>query len=224
MKPKTFPQRLSQACDNLAPIIPPYGQGRQVYIANHLKVSQEAVRKWFTGETRPRVAIMHNLAALLQVDEAWLSLGIEPELDRREKRAHGERTEGAVYVLFGLLTMLGGHCAFPGPSDVRAEYVDLYTILQGAQTAVHVSVGREMANGVYQFTVPHQYHEVKTIGVVYQGGARISLLDLSRQLIDAHRKPKSGAFTVTVKRHTNGGYFTDRDEWPRLRDIGEIAL
>lgn len=70
---KDFAQRLARACDD-SQIIPPYGKGRQVYIAKRLKVTQEAVRRWFSADSRPRVQIMSKLAALLEVDEAWLSL------------------------------------------------------------------------------------------------------------------------------------------------------
>lgn len=221
MRNKEFSQRLAQACDNLSTIVPPYGHGRQVFIARNLKVTQEAVRKWFTGDSRPKVNKMKELAALLEVDEAWLSLGVEPELDRREKRIHSEKTEGAVYVLFGLLTMSGGHCAFPGPKDPRAEYVDFYTILRGTQTAVHASVGREVSRGVYHFHVPQQYHDVKCIGVLHQGGMRIQLIDLRHELVDKHRQRKGGLFLVPVHKRENG-YYTGSDEWPRIRDVGDM--
>lgn len=49
----TFSKRLTQACDD-NPLIPDYDHGRQVTIANKLEVSQEAVRKWFTGDSVPR--------------------------------------------------------------------------------------------------------------------------------------------------------------------------
>jgi hypothetical protein len=52
-RPEDFYRRLKKICDESA-MIPPYGHGRQVHIATKLKVSQEAVRKWFTGDARPR--------------------------------------------------------------------------------------------------------------------------------------------------------------------------
>ena len=50
---QSFAQRLKQACDN-HDLIPPYGHGRQAHIATRLKISQEAVRKWFVGEAVPK--------------------------------------------------------------------------------------------------------------------------------------------------------------------------
>lgn len=221
MKHRDFNQRLAEACDNLSTVVPPYGHGRQVFIARRLKVTQEAVRKWFTGESRPKVGKMKELAALLEVDEAWLSLGVEAELDRREKRVHGEKTEGAIYLLFGMLTMAGGHCAFPGAKDPRAEYVDFYTILRGAQTAVHVAVGREVSKGVFQFNLPSQYHDVKCAGVIHLGGLRVQCIDLRHELVDKHRQRKGGSYAVAMGKK-DGGFFTGSDEWPRLHDVGDL--
>lgn len=221
MRAREFNQRLAQACDNLSAIVPPHGYGRQVLIARKLKVTQEAVRKWFTGESRPKVPKMKELAALLEVDEAWLSLGVEPELDRREKRVHSEKTEGAIYVLFGMLTMAGGHCAFPGEKDPRAEYVDFYSIIRGSQTAIHVCVGREISKNVYQFTVPQQYSDVKCIGVVHLGGMKVNLIDLRHEMIDDHKQRKSGSFIFTASKR-EGGFFTGGSVWPRVQSIGDL--
>jgi hypothetical protein len=48
-----FQARLTQAC-NESKDIPPYGKGRQTVLANLMGKSQEAVRKWFSGESMPR--------------------------------------------------------------------------------------------------------------------------------------------------------------------------
>lgn len=221
MRPRDFNQRLQLACDNLPEIVPPYGHGRQVYVARKLKVTQEAVRKWFTGDARPKMLKMRELAKLLEVDEAWLSLGIEPETDRREKRVHSEKTEGAIYVAFGLLTMAGGHCAFPGSNDPRAEYVDFYSIIRGQQKSFHVSIGREMSKGVYVFNVPAQYNDTISIGAIPIRGFRIHFIELKHALIEIHKQRKGSGFQVIVSK-TNATYTTGKDSWPQLQDIGDL--
>lgn len=216
-----FRTRLLQACDE-APNIPPYGHGRQVYIAKKLKVSQEAVRKWFTGEARPKVTKMRQLAALLEQDEAWLALGIKPELDRKEKRAHSDRSDGAVYMLFGLFVMAGGACAFPSESDPRAAYVDFYAILNGVQFPIHVSIGRETSKNVHEFVLPKEYDQVRCVGVVPLSNTRFHLVDLQKSLIDQHRQRKAGAFAVNMHR-TGSDYTTGADKWPRLEQMGDLS-
>ncbi len=218
---KDFTRRLAQACDE-SPNIPPHGHGRQVHIAKKLKVSQEAVRKWFVGEARPKVQLMRQLAALLEVDEAWLSLGIKPELDRKEKRAHSARSDGAVYMLFGLFSMAGGACAFPSQNDPRSEYIDFYAILNGVQFPIHVSVGRESSKGVHEFVVPKEYDDVRCVGVVPLGNTRFHLVDLQKTLVDRHKQRKSGSFAVTIHR-VGSDYTTGADKWPRLESMGDLS-
>lgn len=216
-----FSKRLAQACDE-SPNIPPYGHGRQVHIAKKLKISQEAVRKWFMGEARPKVAKMRQLAALLEQDEAWLSLGIKPELDRKEKRAHSTRSDGAVYMLFGLFSMAGGACAFPAPDDPRSEYIDFYAILNGVQFPIHAAVGRETSKNVYEFVVPKEYSNVRCVGVVPLTNTRFHLVDLQKPLVDQHKQRKAGAFAVQVHR-TGSDYTTGADKWPRLESMGDLS-
>lgn len=215
-----FSKRLNQACNQLG-TVPEYGQGRQVFIARKMKVTQEAARKWFSGDARPKVNKMKELANLLDVDEAWLALGVEPELDRREKRAHGDRTEGAIYAVFGILTLAGGHCAFPSAKDPRAEYVDFYTIMRGTQAAFHVSLAMEVSKGVYQFVVPSQYAEVRCVGLIRHTDFQSDFIDLRHGLLAKHKQRKGGGYAVTLNRRKDG-YHTGSDTWPVLQNIGDL--
>lgn len=216
-----FAKRLKQACDqNQA--VPPYGHGRQAFVAKKLKVTQEAVRKWFTGDSRPKPRKMTQLAHLLESDEAWLALGVQPEVDRREKRSHGTKTEGAVFFGFGLMTMAGASAAFPSPGDPRSEYVDFYAIYQGAQYPIHISLGREVSKNVYEFIVPKEYEHIRTIGVVQLSHTRYHLLNLSPKFIDRHKQRKGGDFAVSCGRK-GSEYATGADTWPRVESFGDIV-
>lgn len=218
---KTFHQRLKAACDQQQQIVPEYGYGRQVFFARKLKVTQEAVRKWFTGEARPRPDKMKRLSVLLEVDEAWLALGVEPEVDRREKRRIGDKTDGAIYLLYGMFMLAGGHCAFPSDADPRREFVDFYAIIRAMQMAVHVSVGRETTKGVYEFILPQQYAEVRCLGVVHLGGMKFHTLDLTHDLIDKHKQRKAGGYSLNIHRRDND-YHTGADTWPRVTHPGDL--
>lgn len=80
-----FNERLKQACDN-SKLVPEMHQGRYVAIAKRMNVSEEAVRKWFTGESRPRFKKMAELASWLNVDEGWLALGVSSGITQKDKR------------------------------------------------------------------------------------------------------------------------------------------
>jgi transcriptional regulator with XRE-family HTH domain len=218
--PDEFHRRLRQVCDDSA-MIPPYGHGRQVHIAAKLKVSQEAVRKWFTGDARPRASKMGELAKLLEVDEAWLSLGIAPEMDRKQKRMHHEKTDGAVYLLFGMFNLAGGHCAFPGERDLRKDFVDFYTIIHGSQMALHVCAGREVTKDSFEFTLPREYNEVRCLGVVGHPNLKFHIIDLDQRLIEQHKVRKGGGYSLTLGYH-DGDYMRGRDKWPRIRHLGDL--
>lgn len=219
-KPEDFYRRLTKVCDE-NPNIPPYGHGRQVWVSKKLKVTQEAVRKWFTGESRPRTDKMRALANLLEVDEAWLALGIEPEMDRKEKRAFHSRIDGGVHLLFGMFTLAGGHCAFPSETDARSDYIDFYCIIRGVQMAVHVCMGREVARGEWEFIVPDEHEQAMCIGVIPLGGIRFHLIDLKTDLVEAHKTRKGGDYAVTVN-YRDADYRTGRDVWPRVKYLGDL--
>lgn len=214
-KPEDFYRRFKQVCDD-SQIVPEYGHGRQVYIAQKLKVTQEAVRKWFSGDSRPRTAKMRELAKLLEVDEAWLSLGVEPEMDRSEKRLHTQKSDGAVYLLYGAMMMEGIHCAFPGEKDPRRGYVDLYGIYKGLQYAVHVSAAREVSKNVFEFILPRETSDVRCVGVVKVGNFSFHAVNFPPDKLEQHKERKGGQFRILVSRK-DGEYSTGADVWPLAR-------
>ena len=92
-----FKQRFTEACE-ASDVIPVFGKGRQTYVAKSLGVSQEAVRKWFSGESVPRRKSAAKLAKLLDVRYSWLMLGSsQGEIDDSIKSAR--RHESSIYAL-----------------------------------------------------------------------------------------------------------------------------
>lgn len=214
---KAFAQRLNLACDG-HPEIPPYGSGRQTWIKEKMDVSHEAVRKWFTGEARPRPAMMRRLKALLEVDEAWLSLGIAPEMQPKERKARNAIAEGAVNVFTGMIQINGGNVAFPDEKDPRSEYVDLYTIIRGSQFAIHVALGQRMSENVYRFSVPREYDQCTVVGAIQAFPMRMHFIAMSNDMIDRHKVRKGGYFEITVN-HTGSTYTTGSDTWHRITSL-----
>lgn len=219
VRDSAFAKRLDKACDGHAHV-PAYGQGRQTWIRAQLGVSVEAVRKWFSGEARPRPELMKRLANLLEVDEAWLSLGINPEVDPKERRARNAEADGAVNVLAGFIQMNGGHPAFPSDSDQRASYVDLYAIIRGSQFAMHVSLAQQSSEGVYVFRVPPEFGECTVIGVIHLYPLRCVFIHMTQELIQKHKVRRGGCFEVTVQK-VNGEFQTGDDKWPRIQSFAE---
>lgn len=216
---KAFAKRLNEACDG-HPHIPPYGQGRQTWVKEHLDVSHEAVRKWFTGQSRPRPGKMKDLARVLEVDEAWLALGITPDLEPKEKRARNAQAEGACNVVGGLIQLNGGSIAYPGDNDSRAAYIDLYAIVRGASFSIHVSLANRFSEGQFSFVVPKEYKDCRVIGVIHARSTRIHLIDLTHDLIDKHKVRKGGYFLVSLSWHDNA-YWSGPDKWHRVDNFAK---
>jgi len=131
-----FKDRLRQACADNADI-PLFNKGQQTFIAQNVGVSQEAVRKWFNGESKPKAAAAKKLAKLIKVNYLWLTMGSSfGELESEKKAAH--RQDAAVYGFMAFLLLNGYSAAF----DNEDGEVDIISIHGGHQTKFCVSLGR----------------------------------------------------------------------------------
>ena len=223
-----FSLRLRKACDD-NPQIPPYNRGRQAWVRTQLaerfgvSVSNETVSKWFTGVARPRPDKVRVLAQLIEVDEAWLALGVAPDVQPRERKLRNAMADGAVNVLAGFVQMCGGHPAFPEEDGAAARggaHVDLYAIIKGAHYSFHVALGQEAGPNTYRFVIPYGYEELIVIGLVQREPLVCDFLELAHDMIEKHGVRRGGAVEVTI---ANGpkGYVTGRDAWPRIRTFAE---
>jgi hypothetical protein len=135
---KDFAKRIEIACENHPRA--PSGHGRQVWLKNTLaesfgeKVSGEAVRKWFAGESRPKPRMMSIVARALGVDEAWLALGITPTSTPTEKRNQNALIAGAVNLVAAQIQLAGGNIAFP---DTPTDF-DITAIIRGKVHSIAV--------------------------------------------------------------------------------------
>lgn len=207
--PKTFrdPEfgdRLTKACDGNT-YVPPPNHGRLGWIKSNLEsrygvtTSIESVRKWFSGEMKPRPERVEALAALLEVDVGWLSLGITPDLSPRQAKARSATADAAVNVLAGFIQMSGGSPAFPAADDSRASehHIQLYAIIRGAQYAFHVSLAREDDDG-YHFAVPPSYPNVFNVGAIPTDEPGMIFVELTHELIEEQSQRRNAALDVLV--------------------------
>lgn len=191
-------------------------------LAKRMGMSQQGVRKWFSGEAMPRRAAMQRLAKLLEVEEPWLALGIMPEISREEKRINARNVDGAVLLTMGALTLAGGVCAIPGEDDIRREYVDFYAILRGTQMAIHVSYGREISPGLFELILPREYEQVRTIAVIPLGVTRFDFINLDAIHTPKYMRRKAGAYSLSITR-VEGKYLTGAATWKRINNFEELA-
>lgn len=181
---KEFAQRMEQACDG-NPHVPPLHHGRLVWVVNQLqtrfgtKVSTETVRKWFAGESFPRVEKLHQLAEVFGVDEGWLALGQAPDLKPAERKARNAQVSGIVNVLAGVIEIEGGKPAFP---DCKREKADLFAIIKGAHYTFRVVLGTE-AGALIEFKVPPDTGDQFVVGVVIQPNFTFDFYEIDAETI-----------------------------------------
>jgi hypothetical protein len=150
IRDKAFAKRIEQSTENHPHA--PSGHGRQKWVKDQLEVkfnenvSAEAVRKWFAGEARPKPKMMALVARALNVDEAWLSLGITPTGTPLEKRKQNALVAGAVNLVAAQIQLMGGNIAYPDTTD---EF-DIFAIIKGKQHNITVRLtGIETASVIH---------------------------------------------------------------------------
>lgn len=198
-----FAHRLGLACDS-SPHCPALNHGRLNWIREQLKkrhgktVTNESVRRWLAGEARPRPQTLSFLASIMQVEEAWLSVGASAET-AKEQRGVRLSEKGAATVVAGLIQMAGNQPAFPQEKDERAksEHVDLYAIIRGAQYAFHVTLGI-CKDATTRFNVPVDAARTFVLGVVASTDLDLRLYEIPHEMIVAH-PVKSGSYEITVE-------------------------
>lgn len=196
-----FAKRFEQACD-ANPLIPPKHKGRLVWVQENLakrfdeNVSIETVRKWFSGEAKPRPDKLAKLAQFLEVDHSWLSLGVTPDLQPREQKVRNAMADGAVNLVAGLIQMDGGHPAFPANSE-SGSFVDMHAIIRGAKYDLHVALGEDDGEAL-RFGVPNKSDSLIILGVV-KTGFTVEIFEITQELIQAGTR-HGGSIEVVVER------------------------
>lgn len=200
-----FAQRMQIACDG-NPNVPLPNYGRLGWFSNEIerrfgaKVTIETVRKWFAGETLPRPKMLGYLAAVLEVDHAWLSVGTSPQISEKQKRVRNATADGAVNLVAGLIQICGGYPAFPEDKDARAESekIDLYAVIKGAQYSFHIAMAEEVAAG-HQFAIPFEtVGHALVLGVVRVAELAFRFFELDGDLIAEVGKRKGGSYLVEM--------------------------
>ena len=217
-----FAARLEVACEGNPHCPTDQYRGKQKWIYDNLKarfnisISPEACRKWFMGIAKPSPKKLSALAQLLEVDEAWLSLGIKPDLTPRERRQRNASAEGAVNVVAGLIQMNGGHIAFPEGAE---RGVDLFAIIGGKQRAFEIKMAFPLGAGMLRFSVSDQFEDHQVVGVVpTENPFVVRLLSLTPEVIRQHGE-RRGDFWELVVSERGENYKSGNDTLPMIRDL-----
>lgn len=87
IRDKEFAKRLEISCENHH--LSPSGHGRQKWLRDQIldkfsvRLSPEAVRKWFAGEARPRPNVMRQIAQVLEVERGKKGFAANDPIIRR---------------------------------------------------------------------------------------------------------------------------------------------
>jgi transcriptional regulator with XRE-family HTH domain len=168
----TFAQRLQMACSD-HPDIPDYGKGLQTEIAKQMKVSQEAVRKWLSGESTPRQPAMIRLAKFLGVEYVWLALGTS-ETEFENMKQISAQHDGAVHALISFLILKGYNVAFSHDDTDRA---DIHAIGHGVQRNLAVVMMERTDDYEAKITTTMPDETISLIAVYAMHEERIDEID-----------------------------------------------
>lgn len=210
---RDFALRLKQACDR-SNDVPQYGKGQQTWIADRIGVSQEAVRRWFEGQSRPRPTIMTRLAKILNVDESWLALGVTADMTDKERKQYSRKAEAAAYMLFGVFMSAGYSCAFaeddPG--------VDFHAIRGGKQLSVSVTMAWAKSKNIFVTPVRPGNEKKLNLCVVSPTPGTFDILVMDDDGVNEFGEAKTDTTNIAVK-HERQGYHTEGHVWTQLKDF-----
>jgi hypothetical protein len=199
-----FARRLNLELDN-TPLCPPLHHGRLKWIRDEferrfgISFPNGTIGKWVEGQVKPQADTMSKLAQMLEVSEAWLSLGVGDVPTPRETKARSAELGGAVHLLAGMILLNGALPAFPTDDDARAKesFIDLYAIIRGTQYAFHVSMGSHAGDGCVKFQVPLNHLNAFQVGVIQTGDLDFKVVEIIDEFITEGVR-KGGAIEVTV--------------------------
>lgn len=216
IKHPDFAHRMQQACEQ-NPKIPLPNYGRLGWFVKQLQerfdesVTQETIRKWFAGESRPRHRTIGYLASIMDVEPTWLNMGHGDRVISKEKKILNASAGGVVNLLAGMIQISGGTPAFPekeGP-------VDLTAIIKGAVYNFHLVLG-EPDGSTVSFCVSLDSRETLVLGVVPRGDLIFEVYELDWEKIEDLGSKRSGYWLVETDSKDIG------TTWKRITSFGNI--
>jgi transcriptional regulator with XRE-family HTH domain len=186
-----------------------------VFIAQKLNVTPEAVRKWFDGG-KPRDHKLRELAKLLNVDPAWLSMGVNAQTAKAEHDRLNVTITGASNVVIGLFSVAGLSTALPDEYDPRKDIVDFYVVINGRQIPIAVTV---CDNGVAKIRRGYEY--VNNLLYIHKGLTDFTLLKLDNTSINECKIADGSDWRVEVSEE-DGVYYMCKKPCVQVTKIEDL--
>lgn len=206
MAEKTIAQAFAARLEQALEVHPhsPKGYGKQKWLLDRLaeknvRLSAEAVSRWFRGVAKPHGKVMPKVAQVLDVDVAWLSLGIVPDSDQKTAKARNLQLSGVVNVLAGAIQLEGGSCAF---SDDAESVVDIFAIIKGKQFSIHAALAKPAGkDGDFTIVVPAAFEAVTVFGAFLTTiFSHIDFINIPNSLIKSAGRRRGGFIELAVQK------------------------
>ena len=202
IKDPEFAARMQQACDG-KPDVPPANYGRLGWFVEQLEKKYgehstiETVRRWLSGESRPRRHKIMHLAEILKVDPVWLEAGLASDVSVKERRLRNYDADGSVNLVAGLIQMSGWNPAFP---EDEGPDVDILAVIRGAAYKFHIVSGAKVGDD-WVFNVPTQALDCVVVGLVRDAEFTFRFFELDSETIKEKSNRKSGYYEVALSQH-----------------------
>ncbi|TPI86437.1 helix-turn-helix transcriptional regulator [Mesorhizobium sp. B2-8-9] len=219
---KGFLRRLEIACQNNAHCPNDYGKQKwireQIQNKHKVRYSPEAVSKWFSGASRPTMKTMVLLASVLEVDEAWLSLGKTPDFTPTEKKRHTLWSDGSVNLLAGMIMLNGGQIAFNENED---DEVDFFSIIHGRHYSIKAAAGIQQDDKVL-FVLPKNPDRLLNLGIIGSDTfSGVNVLKLPNEIIQKYGK-RRGTHTELLVDRGAPGFSVGGHKLPVIRSLSDF--
>ncbi len=93
--------------------------------------------------------------------------------------------------------------------------------MRGTQSRIHLALATEIAPNQFQFTVPKEFHQVWTIGLVRTAPLKLAFLNMPPLMIDKYKVRKGGYFQIIMSK-TPTGFITGADAWPKITNFNSL--
>lgn len=165
-----------------------------------------------TGESRPRPVLMKKLAGFLGIGEAWLALGVKPDLGGHRQWKYSRHAEAAAYLAFGLFMANGFSCVF---AEDHPD-VDFFATKDGQRTPVSVTISQSKGRAGHVIPVKLTYGQLFNVAVILTGKCSFDVIVMDHDGVTQHGDRPGDYINVTV---TKGiGYSTKKHRWVKLED------
>ena len=206
---------MQQAADG-NPIIPPKNYGQLGWFVHQFEerfqheITQETIRKWFAGESRPRHKTLIMLAKLLKVNETWLAFGTNDDVPKKTGWLLGSMANGVVNLVAGMIQICGGAPAFPD----KEGPVDLSAVIKSALYQFHIVLGARKGADV-QFNVSVEATETLVIGVIRTSELSFDLYEFDWDKITEIGSRQGAHWVVLTDPHVAD------ETWKKIRTFAE---